>query len=459
MKSRRSARGQDADDSGLSLVEVLVAMMIFAIIALGVAFGIVNSLVMTKESRSREVAINLASQEIDLDRSVNDIFGVLNAPAWDKVINGTTFHVARTSSWVSEDDSTMVCGSGGGSLQYKRVSVRVTWDGQSAATAPVVVDTLIAPNSRINDPALGTIIVSIKSASGAGIPGVTVTVTPSAVVPNTAAALAVPTLALTDEQGCSFALKVVPGTYDVKVAKSDFVDIKQIVSPVVMLGVAAGSAASAPFDFDNGAIFNLRYASNYTGGSSTLPTNLDTTFISTLGGVTTKQLGGVTTTRLFPFVDGYKTLVGAYVAPVAALPSCINVDPAAWTVPAADGAVGRTQPTVAGAPGASASADLPMGVIKIASLTVNNFVTAVRQSPVAGSGDPGCGIPATYQFPKLTSTTTTIALPFGSWKLYTGTAAGSLTTVITPTAPNTNVQTRNLISGTVVTLDPRLVGP
>ncbi|MEB0002152.1 prepilin-type N-terminal cleavage/methylation domain-containing protein [Cryobacterium sp. RTC2.1] len=457
----RSSRIHYSDTSGFSLVEVLVAMMVFAVVALGVAFGIVTSLVFTKETRSREVATNLASQEIDLDRSFNDIFAVVDAPPWDQVVNGTTFHVARTTSWVSEDDSTKVCGSGGGTLQYKRINISVTWDGQSAATPAVQADTLIAPNSRINDPALGTIIVSVKSASGAGTQGVSVTVTPNAIVPNTAVALASPTLPVTDAQGCTFALRVSPGKYDVKITKTNYVDINQNSTVTKLADVVAGGAAAPPFDFDNSARFDLDFASNYTSGNPVQPTNLDTTFISTVGGVYVTQLGVATSAYLFPFSGGYAALAGAYVAPVGSAPSCLNVDSAMWTTPAADGAVGQALPTSAAAPGGNVPTNIPMGVLTVNGLTANNFVTAVGQSAPLGSGDPGCGIHAIYKFPKLTSSTTTIDLPFGSWTLYTGTTAGSTTTVIPATAARMVLLTRGILTplSSIVTLDPRLVVP
>ena len=49
-------------DAGLSLVEVIVAMMVFTIISIGVAYTITNSLVLTRDSRARAVATNLAAQ-------------------------------------------------------------------------------------------------------------------------------------------------------------------------------------------------------------------------------------------------------------------------------------------------------------------------------------------------------------------------------------------------------------
>jgi prepilin-type N-terminal cleavage/methylation domain-containing protein len=458
VKAIRARLGIDVErEAGLSLIEVLVAMMIFAVISVGVAFSIVNTLVMTRESRAREVASNLAAQEIDLDRSINDVFS-LGDKTWDTTVNGAIFHMARSTGWVSSTGSTLACGTGGGTLQYKQINISVTWAGQSAATSPVRADTLIAPNSRINDPTLGTIIVSVKSASGAGTPGVTVSVTPSA-VPNGATALTT-TPPVTDADGCSFALKVTPGNYDVTLSSTNYVDIKQNTAPkVTALGVTAGGASTAPFDFDNGALFTLNYASNYTGSVPIRPTNLDTTFLSTVGGDFTTKLGVATSTRLFPFSGGYATIAGAYVPPAGTAPTCINVDPASWTVPAADGAVGQAPQTAAALPGGPVTAKVPMGVVTVSGLTANKYLTAVSQASAPGTGDPGCGIQTVYTFPQLTTTSTTVALPFGSWVFYTGSSSGSTTTPIATSS--VSLLTRGILTPTtkIVTLDPRGLVP
>jgi prepilin-type N-terminal cleavage/methylation domain-containing protein len=454
VKAIRARLGKSADrEAGLSLIEIMVAMMIFAIISLGIAYSIVNSLVITRESRAREVAANLAAQDIDLDRAKADVFSISDL-TWNTTVNGMIFHMSRATNWVSATGGTNACGAGGGTLQYKQVNISVTWDGMSATTPPVRADTLIAPNSRINDPTLGTIIISVKSASGAGTPGVTVTVTPSA-VPNGAAALTTaPTV--TDADGCSYALKVTPGNYDVKLSNANYVDIHQSATPFLTVSVTAGASTPAPFDFDNGTLFTFNYASNYAG-TAVLPTNLDTSFLSTVGGVSTLKVAG--SVRLFPFGGGYATMAGAYVPPAGTSPSCTNVDAAMWTTPAADGAVGRTLPTDPSPPGGVSTPQIRMGVLNVSGLTVNRFVTAVSQAAVPGTGDPGCGITSTYTFPKLTATTTTIALPFGAWKLYTGNSSGSLSTQIATSSMS--ILTRGTLTPTsgIATLDPRQVGP
>ncbi|MCH3110243.1 prepilin-type N-terminal cleavage/methylation domain-containing protein, partial [Listeria monocytogenes] len=49
-------------ESGVSMIEVIVAMMIFAIISVGVSYSLLSAFTITNDSRSRAVATNLAAQ-------------------------------------------------------------------------------------------------------------------------------------------------------------------------------------------------------------------------------------------------------------------------------------------------------------------------------------------------------------------------------------------------------------
>ncbi|MDR6971508.1 prepilin-type N-terminal cleavage/methylation domain-containing protein [Leifsonia shinshuensis] len=443
------------DDSGLTLIEVMVAMFIFGLISVGIAASLTNALQLTRDTRAREIATNLAAQEIDLDRSVKDVFSVTDT-SWTTVVNNTTFTIARNTDWVSTDNSSIACGAGGGTLQYKKVNISVTWLGMSPASAPVRSDTLIAPNSRINDPTLGTIIVSVRSASGAGTPGVSVTVSPSSPAAGAVALSAQPPV--TDADGCTYALKVTPGNYDVTLSNTNYLDIAQNPAPVLRnVQVTAGAAAPAPFTYDNSGVFTL----NYGSGPALRPTNLKLTFVSVIGGPYVQTVGTNASSRLFPFTDGYATLAGAYVPPVGSAPSCVDVDPAQWTTAAPDGAVGHPAKTAAALPGQIVPTQpINMGMVTVSGLAANTFITAVSRAPIAGTGDPGCSTGDVYTFPKIPlAGSATIALPYGTWTLYTGTTSGSTSNTV-PTSTIAFV-TRGVATPpqNAITLDPRTVGP
>ncbi len=105
---------RDADrptaDGGFTLIEVVVAIMIFAIIASGVVEGMLTISRMTADDRSRVVAANLAAEDIDLVRAVGDPFKIEPATV-TRSITGHTYTVTRTTSWVSSGGADISCGS------------------------------------------------------------------------------------------------------------------------------------------------------------------------------------------------------------------------------------------------------------------------------------------------------------------------------------------------------------
>ncbi|TFD30535.1 type IV pilus modification PilV family protein [Cryobacterium cryoconiti] len=429
----------------------MVAMMVFAMIAVSVAYALTLSLSMGSDNRSREAAANLAAQEIDLNRAVEDVFTLVDA---DKTttMNGTTFYLHRETNWVTSTSADATCGSGGGQLKFKRVNVSVTWDGMRASTLPVRADTVIAPGTRINDPMLGTILVSVLSASGAGNAGVTVTATPAS--PAAGAVALTETPDPTDAQGCSYILKVAPGNYNVSVSRANSADVNQKPTPVTFVGVGAGSAASVAFQYDLSGAFTVNYASNAAAGTTQIPTNLDTTFKSTYP-LYTPAASNNALSKVFPlhpFTSGYEIFSGKYVAPSASSPGCLSPNPAEWTLPGVGGAVGQAVPAAATVAGGTVATGVPMGVLTVSGLN-GQYLKAVSQAHAPGTGPAGCAGTMTYTFGKLTSNAASIALPYGAWQLFSGGSATQTTPVLvglTTSAPS------SAVAG-LVTLDPRVV--
>lgn len=455
------------DEAGLTLIEILVAMTIFAIISTGIALGVTASLVNVRDSQNRETAINLAAGEVDLVRAVDDIFTVNDLPQPKTVVVvGVTFRIDRKTNWVNATTASAACGAdtGGTTLRYKRVNITVTWDGMRDPNIAAHADTILAPNSRINDPLKGTILVHVIGANGVGMPNVTVTAAPNpSVVGNTAAALTV-TPAATDIQGCSYILKVVPGTYDVTISKSGYISSDQSLdSTSTTVGVVAGASASAGFQFDNAGRFTTKYATNAPG--ATIPTNLDVSYLNSYGTYVAKATTGEV--KLHPFADGYTMIAGKYVDPTLPSGGCASVDPAAWPSNAVAGVTyaGSRPDVVAAAPGqaplpAGTTALVPMGVVSISlSNGSGGFLNAVSQATAPGTGDPGCAVGMSYTFGQLitssTAKTYTIALPYGSWKLYQDSSSTGTKNQIS-TSGMTPVGTTVVLSGSnVITFDPR----
>ncbi|MEZ5189583.1 MAG: hypothetical protein R2717_00960 [Schumannella sp.] len=322
-------------------------------------------------------------------------------------------------AWVSTTGATGTCGQGGGNLQYKRVNIEVTWPGQYLDN-PVRVDSILAPDTRINDPAYGTILVVVTGEDGTGRSSVTVTVTK--VVDG---ATITGTIDPTDSDGCTYILKVVPGTYKVQVSKTNYrskVDQQSSTPFKEDLQVVAGATATAAFTYDDSSTFTLDYAAN---GSDdvTKPNNLDLTYVGGLSDVTDTSPGN--SVSLYPMPAGYQAIAGLYA-------TCANTDPMNWT-PSTGYLGGIRADEVGTAPGDSAIMPVPMGVVrvKVPNDSSRRYITAVQQS-TSGTGNPGCATTKSYTFPRFTANSTQyIALPYGTWKIYAGNSSGSTSQLLT----------------------------
>ncbi len=441
----RRMRSTDGGDAGLGLAELLVAMFIFALVSSGVAYSLIGILGLTRDARARAVAANLAAEEIDLARDSADLFALLDSER-TVALNGDEFEVVRRTQWVSDpgDEFTCGAGTGTGSLRYKRVNVTVTWGGMSATAEPVRSDTLISPDDHINDPTKGTILVSVLRADGTGNQGVTVSASPTVGS----------VISQTDAQGCTYVLKVNPGTYTVTASRANHVSDAQATAPSQTVVVAAGATASVGFQLDQAATYSATLAPGAPAGTRT-PTDLTTTFTSTYGSVAVSPSsgqGGTTQAfRLHPFTTGYQAYAG----------TCAAADPRQWPEETVGGVTfaGTLPDAVAAAPGGSVALGVPMGVVQVSGGSTSGSKTYLRA--VSQSSTPGCDSTVTYTFGSVipASGSITVALPYGSWQLYQGTSGSTGTALGTSrvTVPAPAIPTRTTISTTgVVTFDPRV---
>ena len=410
IRLRNALRRESDGEAGLSLVEVVVAMLVFTIISTGLLYTMVLLLGTTRDSRARQVATNLAAQEIDRARDVSDIFDIDDVPRTVS-LNGDTFHVLRTQEWVNNDGVSEACGTGGDTLRYKRVQVDVTWDGMRVGSKAVRTDTLINPNERLSDPELGTILVSVQTAGGEGVPGVAISAVAGSITLSTT----------TDAKGCGFLLKVAPAQYTVTIQRAGYVDVAGNDKPNQVAQVEKGSAASNIFSFDQAGTFKVTYGS----ASTKIPLNMSTTLLSTRDPAVYPSTADTNprSFAVYPWADGYGVITGNPAV-------CKAYDPSLWTAFGPKGQGVRPDP-VAAASGATTNITVPMSTVNVSGLDASTrFITAVSVSS-PGSGQPDCATVQTLRFSALGANSGTIALPPGTWSIHKGNS-----TTYTPTTVN-----------------------
>jgi prepilin-type N-terminal cleavage/methylation domain-containing protein len=446
-------------DAGMTLIEVVVALLVFAIIASGVVAGMTTIARMTADDRDRVAAANLAAEQTDLARAIGDPFKLSDATTTQSFPTpggGTrVFTITRTISWVSSAGADISCGSST-NLFFMRVHVLVTWDGELPTTAPVQTDTVIAPDGRIADPTTGTIAVSVVGSDGLPMAGVSVTI-----VPTSGGGSLASQPDPTNDAGCTYETKVAPGTYAVTIGKSGYIDVNQSTAPSKPAVVTVGTTQSVSFQYDKAATFPVVYASNYAG-AFTLPTDLDTTFINSTSGlfITNAPAASI---LLHPFASGY-TAVAGVLGTSSAKTTCAAVDPAGWSAATVSGTHlldGRRGAAVAAGPGATAAdLDVPMGVVLVKA-SGSGYLKAVQSSTSPLNGQPDCKVPSTYVFGDvLKNGTVAVALPFGTWNLYSGSTAAAQATPILGSALSspTDAVPGTVTAAGLITLDPRAAG-
>ncbi|HEX7463210.1 MAG TPA: prepilin-type N-terminal cleavage/methylation domain-containing protein, partial [Dermatophilaceae bacterium] len=204
-------------DCGFTLLEVVVSMVIFGVVALIVAGLIVNTIHLTTSSTQRTVAANLAAQQIEAVRDTRTLDipdGQTVLPA--KTVGGTTYTITQTANYVVGGSATSACTGSGDQLSYKLITVIATWPDMGTVQ-PVRSDTLrsLVIGSDGLDASMGTLAVAVQGATGDPQPDVQVTVSPGGVARTPGVG------------GCALFVGLNPAvTYTVTVDKLGFVGIE-----------------------------------------------------------------------------------------------------------------------------------------------------------------------------------------------------------------------------------------
>lgn len=264
--ARPPARG---DDSGFSLIEVVVAMVLFA----GFVAALLTLLLATQalgvSNRNRVAAANLAAREVDYVRStffssssaaqsLVDEGTVANphplaggSAGSPLVVDGTSYTVQRTSVWSPVVGSASACD--GGALVANAavlVTVTVTWPNMGSVD-PITNSALLSPGKGNGLPGTASFAaVKVIDSTGAVNPGRGVKVVGTNGDTRTA---------ITDAAGCAV-VQLTPGSagaqYTAELTDTGYMDVVGGISNptralgLVLPGTLNTAAGSTPFTYD-----------------------------------------------------------------------------------------------------------------------------------------------------------------------------------------------------------------
>lgn len=408
----RHALRQDAADRGLTLIEVMVAMVIFAVVAAGVVAGLSSALKTARLDKNRVAASNLAAREAEIVR--NEFYASSTGPttlaATPTVVNphqfagqtagqplkvdGVPYTVTRDVEWLPAGSGKTAC-DGGAAITYPTLSVTVTvsWPNMSGVN-PVSTSTILTPKKGTLSSNLSFVGVKVLDASGLPASGLQVTLSGPGGTSNDN----------TSVDGCAVFSVNTTGTYNASMNTSGYVDFYGSTNPSKSVVVNAGTLSQLTFNYDKAARLDvtLQTATGYA-----LPTARPGITLANTGlqpsGVRTLASSGVTTpiTTLWPFPDGYTVWSG----------TCTASDPASQG--------GARSSAVVVSPGGSATtvANLtPVDIHAQRSSGVARTNATILAVPVPTTG---CVSPETSLTLGVTNSTGDLktSLPAGDWQI------------------------------------------
>jgi prepilin-type N-terminal cleavage/methylation domain-containing protein len=428
---RRPAR-QD----GYSLVELMVAVTVFALVFAAVSLGIGRALEISRSNRNRSAGAYLAARQLEEVRS----------KAFDQVALGRTtcvysspgpncnvpspYTVTQDVSWTSPGSTSTSCNvpsGSGAALAYKRVTVTVTWPDMGGV-APVASQTLLTPPSGTFDPNDGHVLVQVFDRSAAPLAGQTVSLSgpESDSQPTTS-------------DGCVFFAYLDPGTYTVSLNTTGYVGRQGDQPATQTVAVTATQISTLQFDYDRAA--TLQIGLNAPAGSPTavIPSPIALTVANSNLTVGTKSFSEASTgsgatrtvTPLFPYASGYQVWAG----------DCADADP--------DGTPDLYPVTTRGLALTSNPAGTTAGTVNLGAVDVTVRQTSVtgalvRNTTVTASGIHAAGMAGCMAGETLTASPRTdgngklrLALPYGTWTVrVTVPGSPAKTGTFTPVAIN-----------------------
>jgi prepilin-type N-terminal cleavage/methylation domain-containing protein len=396
-----------ADESGMTLIELMIATLVFAMISAGTMVALGGALNLNRNDRNRSIGASLAAARMDELRSTEFEDIVIGQDTVTKMVDEVPYLITTDTEWSSINADTSACDAPAESSAGPRVlraTVRVKWANMSGVK-PVTSQTVIAPPIGTYDPLTGHIAVKVVNRLGEGTGGHDVTITRSGGFSDTLT---------TTEEGCAFFAGLTPGDYTASLNTPGYVDKSLTSAPVQAVGVNEGLASNLTFLYDEEGSLELHLMAE--DGYAT-PAGIEASIFNTLllpsaTKVYSNSGSILTIPGLFPFSDGYEAWGGA----------CTDADPIGERpfqgtrfYPDA-----QREPSIVFEPGATGVGNIMLKSVDIEVVNGLGMPQIGRSVQAVHVTDPdyGCPGPKTLTLPGTTDSTgqLKVAMPYGHWE-------------------------------------------
>jgi len=422
-----------SNERGMTLIELMIATLVFAMISSGTMVALGGALNLNRNDRNRSIAANLAAARMDELRTTAFEKIVIGQETDTKLVDLVEYELTTDTEWSSINATTSSCdapnaSTSAGGPRVLRATVIVEW-GNMSGVKPVKSQTLIAPPLGTYDPMTGHISVKVVDRLGVGAGGHDVTITKSTGGSETLT---------TTNEGCAFFEGLVPGNYTVALNTPGHVDVSLVPNPSTTAAVTAGFATNLTFQYDEAGSLQLTLAGE---DGYPVPTGIEAAIYSAAlkAPGTTKVYANsgsaLTITGLFPFTpDGYNTWGGA----------CQDADPlgkrpllAGRFYPDA-----QREPSIFFEPGATGVGTIVLKSVDVEVVNGTGVPQSGRSVQAVHVTGTEYGCPAAKTLALGTTDATgqlKVAMPYGAWELrVTGATANPLwpQPVFDPTTAN-----------------------
>jgi type II secretory pathway pseudopilin PulG len=284
------------DESGFTIIEVLVSALVVVLVSLGVLKTLDAASSRSGEQKAQSVVAALAQQDQERLRAISpanlsnytETRCVQQRPNGgfrkDPECNndpalGPLYKIVSRTDWVSDKSGTRACGTSA-RADYIRISSTAIWidsnteergDANSVVSRNrrVTLTSVVAPRAgSFGDE--GSLSIEIQDRNGTGRPGVNVDVTGPKALSGT-----------TDNGGCLFFGYLNQGDYTVSVSQPGLVDANGNGDVESEFGVRDGSTTSAVVQLDQAARLDVRFQTRK--GTSTIDSEADNVSIGQTG--------------------------------------------------------------------------------------------------------------------------------------------------------------------------------
>lgn len=297
------------DEAGFALIEVLISGLIAVVVAAAVMALFATTERSAADQRQRTQAYGVAQEDQARMRGMK-VPSLYKYTASNPVeVGGTTYTVTSTGKYINDvtgDDLT--CGTGSATVDYVKISSKVTWPGMRAGEEATIQSLIAPPNGTLN-PNAGTLSIVATNSRGNPISGVGLSGTGAGTISGS-----------TSAAGCAIFLEQAAGEYTLSLTglASSLVDQDGNAPAARKIKVTPEVTNTVNLLYDSPGKVPIKFETrNY---SSSLSASSASSFIAFNVGMSTAKLFGSaegtpfatkTAEPLFPFTSADVFYAGA----------------------------------------------------------------------------------------------------------------------------------------------------